>query len=179
MVTKRLILERQLSGGELNTYTQGAKPQPRHTRPNWALVPESPTEPRQAPKCCHALNKIQEPPGLIVTADNEEWQLADIVNSHWHYGRLQYCCVWVDKKARDLEQYYTDGGEFENSADIMSDFHTRYPRKPGGQENLQSISSRKKEGTKVEPYCIRVRTGEQGKIQKLDGFLSTRCRYKT
>ena len=34
--------------------------------------------------------QIQEPPGPIVTADGEEWDLADILNSRWHYGRLQY-----------------------------------------------------------------------------------------
>ena len=90
--------------------------------------------------------QIQEPPGPIVTADNEEWQLADIVNSRWHYGRLQYRCVWVDEKARDLEWCYADGGEFENSADIVSDFHTRYPRKPGGQENLRASAQGRKGG---------------------------------
>ena len=46
MVTKRLILKRQVSGGELNIHMRGAKPQPRRTRPNQALVPGTPAEPR-------------------------------------------------------------------------------------------------------------------------------------
>ena len=32
--------------------------------------------------------QIQEPPRPIVTTDNKKWQLADIVNSRWHYGHL-------------------------------------------------------------------------------------------
>ena len=67
--------------------------------------------------------QIQEPPGLIITANGEEWNLADILNSRWHYGRLQYQCAWVDEKTRDLEWYYKDGGEFDNSQDIIKDFH--------------------------------------------------------
>ena len=46
MMIKRLILKRQVSGGELNIHMQGAKPQPRRTRPNQALVPVTPAEPR-------------------------------------------------------------------------------------------------------------------------------------
>ncbi|SLM34530.1 retrotransposon nucleocapsid protein [Lasallia pustulata] len=45
--------------------------------------------------------QIQEPPGPIVTAD--------------------------DEKTRDLEWYYADGREFDNSQDIVKDFHDRYP----------------------------------------------------
>ena len=92
--------------------------------------------------------QVQEPSEPIVTADNEEWQLADIVNSRWHYEHLQYRCVWVDEKARDLEWYYADGGEFENSADIVNDFHTRYPHKPGGQKNLRAPAQRRKKGAR-------------------------------
>ncbi|SLM35915.1 reverse transcriptase domain protein [Lasallia pustulata] len=88
--------------------------------------------------------QIQEPPGPIVTADGEEWDLADILNSRWHYSRLQYRCAWVDEKTRDLEWYYTDGGEFDNSQDIVKDFHDRYPRKAGGKENLRAPTQKKK-----------------------------------
>ncbi|SLM39814.1 Chromo domain-like [Lasallia pustulata] len=88
--------------------------------------------------------QIQELPGPIVTADGEEWDLADILNSCWHYGRLQYRCAWVDEKTRDLEWYYADGGEFDNSQDIIKDFHDRYPRKAGGKENLRAPTQKKK-----------------------------------
>ncbi|SLM37987.1 Chromo domain-like [Lasallia pustulata] len=88
--------------------------------------------------------QIQEPPGPIITADGEEWDLADILNSRWHYGRLQYRCAWVDEKTRDLEWYYADGGEFDNSQDIVKDFHDRYPRKAGGKENLRAPAQKKK-----------------------------------
>ena len=88
--------------------------------------------------------QIQEPPGPIVTADGEEWDLADILNSRWHYGRLQYRCAWVDEKTRDLEWYYADGGEFDNSQDIVKAFHDRYPQKAGGKENQRAPAQKKK-----------------------------------
>ena len=48
-------------------------------------------------------DQIQKSSESIITADNEKWQLADIVNFCWHYDCLQYCCVWVDEKIRDLK----------------------------------------------------------------------------
>ncbi|SLM37367.1 hypothetical protein LPUS_07191 [Lasallia pustulata] len=63
--------------------------------------------------------QIQEPPGPIVIADGEEWDLADILNSHWHYGHLQYQC-------------------------IVKDSHDRYLQKAGGKENLRALAQKKK-----------------------------------
>lgn len=89
-------------------------------------------------------DQIQKSSESIVTADNEKWQLTDIVNSHWHYECLQYCCVWVNEKARDLKWYYADERKFENSADIVNDFHTRYSHKSEEQENLRALTQRRK-----------------------------------
>lgn len=92
--------------------------------------------------------QVQELSESIVTADNKKWQLTDIVNSHWHYERLQYCCVWVDEKTRDLKWYYADREEFENSADIVTDFHERYSHKVDERENLRASAQRRKKKAK-------------------------------
>lgn len=75
--------------------------------------------------------QIQEPPGVIITPEGDEWDLDDIENSRWYYGRLQYRCKWTGQKQRDMDWYYADSGEFKNAPDIVNDYHSRYINAPG------------------------------------------------
>ena len=78
-------------------------------------------------------NQIQEPPGPIIVDGEKEWELDDILNSRrtGRGRRLQYQVKWKDDPKRDQTWYNADGGEFDHSADLIGDFHRRYPEKPG------------------------------------------------
>lgn len=62
----------------------------------------------------------------IVTEDEEEhWEVNDILDSQQYRGHLQYKVKWHDID-RDNEWYYADRGEFENSTEILDEFHCKY-----------------------------------------------------
>lgn len=88
--------------------------------------------------------QIQEPPGPIVTPEGDEWELEDVLSSRWHYNRLQYRCQWVNEKVKDLTWYNADGGKFKPAADLVADYHSRYPRRAGGTENSKPPRDKKR-----------------------------------
>lgn len=69
------------------------------------------------------------PPQSIDVEGRTEWPLEEILDSKKPHGRLKYRCKWegIDE---DLEWYNADDGEFDNSRDLVEDFHSRYPDKP-------------------------------------------------
>ena len=70
------------------------------------------------------------PPAPVIIEDKEEWNVEDILDSKKVRGRLKYRIKWqgVDE---DRNWYNADGGEFDNSKDLVQDYYTRYPNKPG------------------------------------------------
>ena len=70
------------------------------------------------------------PAESVIVNDEEEWQVDDILDSRYSHGRLQYKVNWAGFEL-DLEWYNTDRGEFDNAADVVADYHQRYPNKPG------------------------------------------------
>lgn len=69
------------------------------------------------------------PPAPIVTENNEQWVVEDILDSRLLYGRLKYRVKWegIDQ---DLTWWNAGNNEFENSQDVVDTFHDRYPDKP-------------------------------------------------
>ena len=87
-------------------------------------------------------DQIAEDPRPVETPDGDEWLVDDILDSRF-YGkakRLQYKVKWHGLD-RDNEWYNIDRGEFENSSDVVDDFHTRYPNKPGPRREPPPASS--------------------------------------
>ncbi len=72
--------------------------------------------------------QTNEPPGLIVINDEDEWEIDDILDSRRYRRRLQYRVKWKGYD-KDLNWYNADGDEFMNAQDVVDDFHTKYPRK--------------------------------------------------
>ena len=56
----------------------------------------------------------------------DEWEVEEIVDSRWHYGRLQYRAAWIGY-GPDPQWYPADN--FENATELVDEFHTRYPEK--------------------------------------------------
>jgi hypothetical protein len=72
-----------------------------------------------------------EPPPIII--EDEEWEVDDILNSRLYgrWKRLQYQVKWKGYD-KDITWYNANGNEFRNCQDIVNDFHSRNPTKPGG-----------------------------------------------
>lgn len=76
--------------------------------------------------------QVPTPSPAVIIDDEEEWEVDDILDSR-HFGRgrrLQYRVKWKDWD-RDLEWYNANRTEFEHSSDVVNDYHTRNPTKPG------------------------------------------------
>ncbi len=64
----------------------------------------------------------------IVINDEDEWEINDILNSHWYRRWLQYRVKWNDYD-NDLNWYNADDDEFMNAQKIVDDFHIQYLNK--------------------------------------------------
>ena len=72
----------------------------------------------------NSLNEQQNDFSKFVIADEAfEWELNDIVQSRYHYHRLQYRCKWSNWDFHDRIWYYVDDDEFQNAQDIVNVFH--------------------------------------------------------
>ena len=65
---------------------------------------------------------------IIDDDDDEHWKIDDILNFRRYWGRIQYKVKWKDLD-RDDEWYYVDKEEFENSKEVLVEFHKLYSDK--------------------------------------------------
>ena len=72
-------------------------------------------------------NQVIPPPPPIEVEGEEEWEVQEILDSRWYYGRLQYRVKWTGYETDD-SWYNADG--FANSQELTAAFHNRYPNKP-------------------------------------------------
>ena len=61
----------------------------------------------------------------IIVSNHEEWLVDDIVDSRWHYGKLQYRVRWVGHAELTWEPWHHIRDNLH-----LPGFHARYPRKP-------------------------------------------------
>lgn len=81
-------------------------------------------------------NQIPEPPPPVIVEGENEWNVEEILDSRYYYGRLQYKAQWTDH-APDSTWYNADG--FENAKELVDAYHARYPNKPAPRrEGLRS-----------------------------------------
>ncbi len=72
-------------------------------------------------------NQVNEPPPPVIINNEEEWEVEDILDARSHQGKLQYRVKWI---GWDEDREWYDATGFENSPEIIEDFHSRYPNKP-------------------------------------------------
>ncbi len=73
------------------------------------------------------IDQIQSSSFSIVVNDEEEYEINDILNSRYHYEKLQYKVAWIDHFS-DRKWYSTEN--FQNhSKKILNDYHRRYLNK--------------------------------------------------
>ena len=79
-------------------------------------------------------NHIQPPPPPVEIDDELEYEIAEILDSKIDNHRrckLLYLVRWTGYKGTDEENSWLPATELDHAQEIMSDFRTHYPNKPG------------------------------------------------
>ena len=104
---------------------------PKHLRaihPVFHVSQLEPETPNQIP------NRKQPAPPPIIIDDELEYEIAEILDSKIDNRRrckLLYFVRWTGYEGTDEENSWLPATELEHAQELVSDFHTRYLRKPG------------------------------------------------
>jgi ribosomal protein L11 len=72
------------------------------------------------------IDQIQSSSSSIVMNDEKKYEMNNILNSRYHYDKLQYKIVWTDHLS-DRAWYSTEN--FEHFKNILKNYHQRYSEK--------------------------------------------------
>jgi hypothetical protein len=77
---------------------------------------------------------------VIKKDDEEEFEINDILNSRYHYEKLQYKVVWIDHSSD--KAWYSAKNFQDHSKEILNDYHQKYSNKSKSKLRLMtSITS--------------------------------------
>ena len=85
------------------------------------------------------LNRVQSPPPPVDVQGDLEYEIAEVVDSKIDKRRsckLLYLVRWLGYENTDEEFSWLPATELENAKDLVSDFHSGYPGKPGPLSSL-------------------------------------------
>jgi Chromo (CHRromatin Organisation MOdifier) domain len=92
-----------------------------------------PSTPNFVPNC------IQPPPPLVIIDEEPEHEISKILNSkldkRWAC-KLLYLVRWSGYEGTDKETSWIPANKLRHASEIVSEFHLRYPNKPGPLSNL-------------------------------------------
>jgi hypothetical protein len=80
-------------------------------------------------------DQIQEAPGPIEIDETPMWEVEQILDSRYYYGRCQYRAKWVGHTQPDMVWYPT--GNFDHAPDVVRAYHDKYPNKPKPVQSLK------------------------------------------
>src|ERR1700712_4394000 len=75
-------------------------------------------------------SQIQEPPPPIQIEGENEYELDEIIDSRFHYNKLQYRAKWKGYSPVHDKVWYS-AENFNNAERSVQQFRERYPLKPG------------------------------------------------
>ena len=84
-------------------------------------------------------NRVQSPPPPVDVQGDLEYEIAEVVDSKIDKRRsckLLYLVRWLGYENTDEEFSWLPATELENAKDLVSDFHSGYPGKPGPLSSL-------------------------------------------
>jgi hypothetical protein len=67
------------------------------------------------------------PPPAIIIDGQQEWEVKEIIDSHYYRKQLQYKVKW--KGFHDEDKTWYPSSNFDNSPEAIKDFHQKYPWK--------------------------------------------------
>jgi hypothetical protein len=80
------------------------------------------------------IDQIQSSSLSIVVNDEKKYEIDDVLNSRYHYEKLQYKVVWIDHSS---DRAWYSAKNFQNhSKKILNDYHQRYSTKSESKMRL-------------------------------------------
>ncbi|MBW0516769.1 hypothetical protein O181_056484 [Austropuccinia psidii MF-1] len=76
-------------------------------------------------------NQHQLPPPPVIVEEQVEWEVAQVLDSKLKRGTLCYLVEWKAFNEDPERTTWGPASNLPNSPDIVKDFHTLYPDKPG------------------------------------------------
>ncbi|MBW0490026.1 hypothetical protein O181_029741 [Austropuccinia psidii MF-1] len=76
-------------------------------------------------------NWHQELPPPIIIEEEEEWEVSQILDSKIKRGKLSYLVEWKDFSQDPERSTWEPTKNLKNFPELMKDFHSLYPDKPG------------------------------------------------
>ncbi|MBW0546821.1 hypothetical protein O181_086536 [Austropuccinia psidii MF-1] len=76
-------------------------------------------------------NWNQEPPPPIIIEEEEEWEVSQILDSKIKRGKLWYLGEWKGFSQDSERSTWEPTENLKNCPEIVKDFHSLYPDKPG------------------------------------------------
>ncbi|MBW0462093.1 hypothetical protein O181_001808 [Austropuccinia psidii MF-1] len=76
-------------------------------------------------------NQHQFPPPPVIVEEQEEWEVAQVLDSKFQRGKLWYLVEWKGFSEDPERETWEPASSLTNSPDLVRDFHTLYPDKPG------------------------------------------------
>ncbi|MBW0463514.1 hypothetical protein O181_003229 [Austropuccinia psidii MF-1] len=74
-------------------------------------------------------NQLPLPPALV--DEQEEWEVAQFLDSKLKRGKLWYLVEWKGFSGYPEKTTWEPASNLTNSPDLFKDLHTLYPEKPG------------------------------------------------
>jgi len=71
--------------------------------------------------------KMEDHPLPIVIDGEAEWEVEEILDSHWHQRRFQYLIKW---KGYSCEHNSWESASEVSTPELTAEFHCKYPRAP-------------------------------------------------
>ncbi|MBW0472531.1 hypothetical protein O181_012246 [Austropuccinia psidii MF-1] len=75
-------------------------------------------------------NQFPPPPPILVE-ENKEWEVAQVLDSKLKRGKLWYLLEWKGFSEDSERKAWEPDSNLTNSPDLVKDFHSFYPDKPG------------------------------------------------
>jgi hypothetical protein len=80
-------------------------------------------------------NRVQPPPPPIVIDGEPEFEIAEIldakIDNRRHLCKLLYLVRWAGYEGTDEETSWILASELGHASELVADFHSAYPAKPG------------------------------------------------
>ncbi|MBW0524648.1 hypothetical protein O181_064363 [Austropuccinia psidii MF-1] len=76
-------------------------------------------------------NQHQLPPPPVLVEEQEEWEVAQVLDSKLKRGKLWYLVEWKGFSEDPERTSWEPASNLTNSPDLVKDFHSLYPGKPG------------------------------------------------
>jgi hypothetical protein len=84
------------------------------------------------------INQIQSSSFLIIVDKEQKYEMNDILNSRYHYNKLQYRVAWTNHFSNDA--WYL-AKNFDHAKEIIADYHARYSAKSESKQRRNDVTA--------------------------------------